>query len=1056
MAKKIMTPIDTKDMTQEQLIKFDQQNRNKEMKDLRASGNTKSAAEAAYWMEKLLTEQEAVVRAFLSGTKVQAQIEEFVLKTRPAAAKKAKEKAEAQAAVEARAYLDRVKKEVKPFTSKDMADEVARRRMENYEAAKQLSFPAMKAATNWGDCSIFEASQIVHGNPAEMGCKALFQHIAYRNDAITELEDKMAGLENEQKAAVIRRDELVTDSQNAHRAGNFNEFAKILTLIQEEKATIRKCTMERHTLMRKVKDIKTERRVLIRTLKKIKAMATPTELMLIKAQNKVFVKKARLKKEVPVGRPVIECQKPALKGYKLMNFRANSFVMQFDSLISKLNNEGIKCFNVQMDESSTDDERIKAKQKLRKVYAEVAEKLRSERDGGTFIELDEKNARIHNARQSYLSDIIGVPYGKTTDMVITFGHGIANVFNNVVETNLDDDPKEGQRMLRNLMAIILDMATVNGIHLTVNRGEKSRVLTYKFWNANNSKLKVGEGTALSEAAYERAAEVGRLGMTDEEYGEMWTNGSDMLKYWSYASTPGCPLMYNGEPVTCNDVLVVDSIETLRWFRNVLEFDEEGNEILHDKYQIPRTAYDGQMFFLVPIPSQQIRGAMCFKGFGINCAHEDGTTMIDEIAAREGLDIPEYIKDVDGNMKRWRDYKIVCTKDAWKFAGWKFGEEETRLSYAEYCDRMNKLAKKYPTANMIYTARIADATEESKRRLTRQSIQQFIFSTRIQLEKLYAKSLGKLRKWNTHDGILRALAGLDKEDDQRTPFEHLIEVCPEILDNPLMKRFIEDLFNRKVAEAAVRPEVCGIYPYIGEDPVAFFKIVFWGKNPNETSLGYLKSSQMNAPCTEEGKEAYLVRYPNNYLCGRCRTNHNDDIYRDVGNVLILSLDGGILIIADGDTDGDEFCVIFDEVVIEMMRDTLHNVKPPIVYFPHPKMKKRIIRNAKERCHEMSMAMVIANIFGPAVGQNSNLATKFMNLAAINYALSEAGDKKKYYVYRCQLNNAIVAHVAAIIAIDLAKTGEMPDWLKTKLSEIEKFAGKKMPWNQRFCKDSKASP
>ena len=56
----------------------------------------------------------------------------------------------------------------------------------------------------------------------------------------------------------------------------------------------------------------------------------------------------------------------------------------------------------------------------------------------------------------------------------------------------------------------------------------------------------------------------------------------------------------------------------------------------------------------------------------------------------------------------------------------------------------------------------------------------------------------------------------------------------------------------------------------------------------------------------------------------------------------------------------------------------------------------------------------------------------------------------------LKDAIVAHIAAIIAIDLSKTGKMPEWLQKMLADVEKYASKKMPWNQRFCKDNKQRP
>jgi hypothetical protein len=305
----------------------------------------------------------------------------------------------------------------------------------------------------------------------------------------------------------------------------------------------------------------------------------------------------------------------------------------------------------------------------------------------------------------------------------------------------------------------------------------------------------------------------------------------------------------------------------------------------------------------------------------------------------------------------------------------------------------------------------------------------LFGTDNQVDELVAKSVRKIQNLRTHEGIVRRLAGLDKPEDERSAFEHLIEVAPEILDNDLMKRYIEDVFNRDVAEAAVRPVVDGIYPYIAEDPVAFFKIVFWGMDPNQIGLGYLKANQVNIPEAGEGKEMYLVRYPNNYLCGMVAINHNDSIYDCVGNTMILSVDGYFLIRADGDVDGDEMCAIFDKVVIDMMKCTIRLINPPLIVFPHQKLGKKILATEEERAMALASAMVIANKFGPAVGQNSNLATKFMNKASkarmeVGYAImnkDKKAESKARYKMNAMLANAIIAHIAAIIAIDLAKTG-----------------------------------
>ena len=101
---------------------------------------------------------------------------------------------------------------------------------------------------------------------------------------------------------------------------------------------------------------------------------------------------------------------------------------------------------------------------------------------------------------------------------------------------------------------------------------------------------------------------------------------------------------------------------------------------------------------------------------------------------------------------------------------------------------------------------------------------------------------------------------------------------------------------------------------------------------------------------------------------------------------------------------------------------------------------------KRTMMIARSIVIANRFGGAVGQNSNLATKCFEAAAIAKDAKARGR---------HLLNACWAHIGAILAIDLAKTGKMPDWLTAKLDPLMKNYGS-MPWNQRFAKHTTSMP
>ena len=996
---------------------------------LREHPEVKNAKSSAYWLKKLLEEQEAAQRKVDKMKQSMTLVDGNELMPTEMAKQLEHERFEQ--------YMADLNK-VKSFTPEDKLYEIQRRRVGNAMASNFLGNPAMAAALLFSK-GMMAAGNILGKNPGELGGKNLFIGIRLRLDAMDDIDGQIDDLTKER--------ELSTGSE---------DFARMTEKIRE---------------LRKMREeLNSERKTLVSAVKELKKGASSAEKALIDANHQLYAKNRKEARENAEGRAVLMCDKPQLKGYKFMHFQTNAFLAQFRTLINNINAKADICVkeDVSVDENgerTVGDALVKAIEDLKEEFDKAMKSLDRALNAGKKIKLKASDARIHNGRQSYLSDLISVPYGKTTDMLMTFTHSIAHIFNGCVAEYIAETQKEADDMLCKFMSKIISIGNVNGydIELLPDKDGVKQHVEARFWNANNTMLKVGKGMLLSEDAYEKAHLVARAGMTEEEFEQVKCNGSDLLKWCSYASTPGCPLMYNGEPVTVNDVLVVDSIDTLRKFKNVLEYMADGTVVRHEVAPVERTAYDGEIFFLVPIPSQQIRGGFCFKGFGLNCAYSDKVNMIHEIAKREGWEVPEYVRDVDGELRRLADYKIICTKDAWK---WQWTREDgtkkgTKMTFEEYRTRMNKLAEKFPNANQLYTARIADATEESKRQMTRQSVQQFFNATQENLEKMFAKSIRKVKKLSTHAGVIRMMAGLDKPESARTAFEHLVEACPEILDNKYMRRAVEDMFNRRVAEAAVRPEINGIYPYIAEDPVAFFKIVIWGKDPNTVGLGYLTSKQVNCPSMAEGTPVYIVRYPNNYICGMVRVNHNDDIYSCCGNVMIIPLDGALLIRADGDTDGDECLVCTDKEVVDMMADVLRYVNPPIIKFPHEKLEKVVITGRAARQIAMAEAIVIANKYGPEVGKNSNLATKFMNKVALAYLdAMQASDAKSRSTAKWKMNqhleNAIVAHIAAIIAIDLAKTGSMPAWLEQKLDSIRGYAGKLMPWNQRFCKDNKVTP
>ena len=787
--------------------------------------------------------------------------------------------------------------------------------------------------------------------------------------------------------------------------------------------------------LKKENEAKEYRRVIGMAIKKWRETASDAENAMFLARCKVQAKKLKDAKSLPEGaRTYTVLPKIKMKSYKIMKCGGKDlFGKEVMDMANAINLLLVKPENETQDEYRARCEKIKAK------FEEIKKYIEDFIKAGRCYKLDAARAKINTARQSELTDAIQMPYGRTTDMMITIEHDIAKLFDNNIAFFIGKDLEEGKEMLNELRVLFADAFVENGVELKL-LGRNSRTIHFKWWTANNTQLKIGEGWMLSDASFEIAKMAGQMGMSDERYNAIATSGSDALKYWSYASTPGCPMVdEEGNVVGIDDVLIVPSTEMTRVFKHVLEIAKDGTAKVYPEKAVTRTFNDGGAL-LIGIASQQFRGFLSMKGFGTRIGTKTWN-IVDEIAQRENITTPEMIMDCDRNMKRWRDYKVIASTDCWKWV--KYG-----VSWSEFVLAMKQVAKKAPGADLMYTARLADSIEEDDRRkMARQTTQQFANATAEQISKLVARDAAKLKSLTTLPGVIRKFAGLDKDEKDRTAYEHLIEACPEILSHPLMQEKVKEMFDVQFANACMRPSVHGCYPFLAEDPVATVKIWIFGMDPNQVGLGYLKEDEFNVPGMAEGQEFFFVRYPANQLVGMTRKNHNDEIYRFCGNVALISIDSDTIIRADGDFDGDEGSIVTDELIVELCKQVSEWAKRPLIIFPHDKVEKVVVTDKHERSMMIAKSIVIANMFGGAVGQNSNLATRCFESASI--ATTE--NARKHH-----LGNAARAHIAAIVAIDLAKTGTMPQWLQDQIAAVKSDEPSSMPWNQRFAKHTTTNP
>lgn len=770
-----------------------------------------------------------------------------------------------------------------------------------------------------------------------------------------------------------------------------------------------------------------------RAVKELKRIADPITLAVMKIRDRQYNVLAVAERAVPEGaRTITPRGKIELKKYKLMSFELEETLKAF------LPDANQAIFLANSNDFAGACEVIAA------LEARIESMLKS----GEKIQLDANNAKVNVASQSLAAEIAGVDFNnKTTAQIIAINHNVKDL----LKDSAGNSTKlaralgpDGEDRMDRLEESILQVINRNGFTLTLQTGKK---LDYDSWACTAAQGKVGSLYAGEHNMMVATEEVRYIAMTWEEMCNTPDNGPEMLKRQAVLFTPSAP-MYDaaGNPVTLNDVTMVKAIKTSKTFKNVLNIDDHGNWKKYAEKAIDRNFCDGAIWLLCTLLAG-LNGQM--RGYGIKGYAVDVHKMIVDIAKREGWEIPEFLPEnwYLGGERRILKIRVLMTTDAWKW-------NKLGISWDEFVRRANELSKRYPTLNMLRIARLADATEESDRKMTRQANQQFITATDEQIEELTRKPIAKLNKFRTLSGMLGQFARLDAKD--RAPYNELFERVPGILASKQFSSIITNKFHDKLAwYASGRIPVDGIYPYITEDPVAALKILIWNKDPNEIGLGYIKPGCVNIPNCEENREMFMIRYPANCYTGMLMRNHNDNIYETLGNTVVLAADCEFLIRGDGDTDGDEAAEVFAKIVISMMKTLMDsNIQRPLISFPHDKAEAKLLTSREARADEMAHAMFMSNKFGPAVGQYSMLATKWFNQAAVHYMEGNDIERQK-----CGMN-AMWAYIGSVLAIDLCKTGKMPEWLKNKkrtgkLDVIAKYAPKN-PWNQRFNAHSSVSP
>lgn len=575
----------------------------------------------------------------------------------------------------------------------------------------------------------------------------------------------------------------------------------------------------------------------------------------------------------------------------------------------------------------------------------------------------------------------------------------------------------------------------------------NREKLYRTSHAGASQLKAEKVVCMEVHARKSIEDMLYFGKTETEFAaEQKIVGPDLLKAWANMNRPWCcDLEYeDGTKARPADLLITNSPEYVYYHNKAIKIGGlyNGKTYAIGPCDNPVKLFQGQIGFWKKLKGAggQLNG-WGLKGFAFYL----GGSVLDKFLADNHMTREQFfdckIRDIDGRLVRIGDYAGIATDDVWKF-------DKFFRSWSEYLAKVEALSKKYSIIGRLGILRQSeDAEGQSKRRhATRSLLQQYFHWTEQEVSRLVAPTANKIKALMEFKNALRSLANFG--GDERTALQKLFAVAPWLWMAPGVQKYWRNKLREMVREMmANKLDAKGQYPYIIQDPDAMLEILILGKKPEET--GILKAGQISVADVPDGTKLLALRFPANFLTVRVQTNVSmKDIFADLGNVCVLSIHDDILIVQDGDTDGDEICILYNELLIELVERMLSYVNPPVVVFEHgSKAKAEVPGTPEELRRKLAHARFMAS-HNDQTGIYADLARDCAYLAAKAKAEGRESDFRMCLIWMA------AASTGAIISIDQVKGNDISkvliDWLAEISKKVRKQMGYKKPYTQHFLK------
>lgn len=650
----------------------------------------------------------------------------------------------------------------------------------------------------------------------------------------------------------------------------------------------------------------------------------------------------------------------------------------------------------------------------------------------TPFRVKESQAKVSRMSRSIGSDIFGIDYSsrKPCAAWITVEHSIQAMtsFNWRVASANKKDAYQTIEALQKAMYYRLGNAG-----LVMERKDGTQIHYYGFAasasHQKKEKLVMADGELMK--LHEEAI---WFGLTFKQFLQLSVNGAAIWKMRANILRPIRKALKtaDGRNVYLHDIIMKDDISANRHYpnaRKVGEVQPDGSIFVDCEADEDRTIDDGGIHYLIPMNNMGQLTSFGLKGMG-----SDMTSAIEVAAHLEGKEIPDF----GGKL-------LMMGAGCWKF-------DKLGISFDEYVAKVDALADRYPGINQVWLLREGEEVDgnEKIRRLTRSLIQQWIDISDLDIRKLTSATRRSLLKVKTLKGAIDSLRMGNIPESDRPEIAKLFGNAPWLVLNENVQDYLAKKWTKKQATACGNKlRTTGSYPYIQEDLVAVAQIQIFGADPNRSDLGVLKAGEMSVAGVEEGQKMLAVRFPANYLTARVRVNKPcAEAFASCGNIAMISIYDDILVVQDGDVDGDEMAIILNDIAIAATERMIERFNPPTILFQHgSKAPKVVLGTRAHAVQTMYEDLWKAKKFD-SVGKYANLSTLCAHLASLAYREGDMASVQQYLDYMS------LASTGAILAIDQVKGNAVSPALIAKLDEVGKtvrgLCGHLMPWTQQYVK------